>query len=144
MRSITRCMWRQAYPQSDRAGSREARGARHEAPGAREERWGGLGSGPWSLEPGASSERSDEFVHPVVDRAEGVLAQHRALCLVVELEVHPVDREVAVALLGRLDEFTAEAGPGGLRGVGERPVDALAGDDPIHHAPPFEQVVQAP
>ncbi len=41
----------------------------------------------------------DELVDPLVDRAERVLAQHGALRLVVELQVHPVDREVAAALL---------------------------------------------
>ena len=40
-------------------------------------------------------QRGDQPVDPLVDRAERVLAQHGALGLVVELEVHPVDGEVA-------------------------------------------------
>ena len=57
----------------------------------------------------------DEPLHPRVDGRERVLAQHRALGLVVELEVHPVDGEVAAVLLGRADEVAAQLGPGGLR-----------------------------
>src|SRR5262245_21185944 len=49
----------------------------------------------------------DEFLDPVVDGAERVLAQDRALGLVVELEVHPVDGEVAAALLRAADELAA-------------------------------------
>ena len=48
---------------------------------------------------GISSERGDQLLDPFVVGLERVLAQHRALRLVVELQVHPVDREVATALL---------------------------------------------
>src|ERR1044071_5955736 len=41
------------------------------------------------------SHRGDQALHPLVVGAERVLAQDRALRLVVELEVHPVDGEVA-------------------------------------------------
>src|SRR5919198_2336640 len=64
---------------------------------------------PRRLHPG------DELVYPFVDGAERVLAQHGALGLVVELQVHPVDGEVAALLLGVLDELAAQPGPGGLR-----------------------------
>ena len=57
----------------------------------------------------------DQPLHPLVVGPERVLAQHGALGLVVELEVHPVDGEVAAALLGPLDELAAQPGPGGLR-----------------------------
>ena len=62
---------------------------------------------------GASADRlqtshaCDELVDPVVDGLERVFAQHRALRLVVELEMHPVDCEVAAFLLRAPDEFTA-------------------------------------
>src|SRR3712207_7377303 len=46
----------------------------------------------------------------LVDGLEGVLAQHGALGLVVELEVHPVDGEVAALLLGPADELPAQPG----------------------------------
>ena len=48
------------------------------------------------------SHAGDEPLDPLVDRPERVLAQHGALGLVVELEVHPVDGEVAAPLLGAL------------------------------------------
>src|SRR3712207_7143803 len=41
--------------------------------------------------PPRASHRRDELLHPLVDGLERVLAQHRALRLVVELEVHPVE-----------------------------------------------------
>ena len=45
------------------------------------------------------SHARDQPLDPLVDRPERVLAQHRALRLVVQLEVHPVDGEVAPPLL---------------------------------------------
>src|SRR3954453_14171454 len=59
--------------------------------------------------------RRDELVDAVVDGLERVLAQDGALSLVVELEVHPVDGEVAALLLGAADELAAQTGAGGLR-----------------------------
>ena len=47
----------------------------------------------------------NELLHPFVHRLERVLAQHRSLGLVVQLEMHPVDRIVAAALLGVADEL---------------------------------------
>src|SRR3954451_4030731 len=57
----------------------------------------------------------DEAFHALVVRPERVLAQHGALGLVVQLEVHPVDGEVPPALLGALDEVAAQPGTRGLR-----------------------------
>src|SRR5580704_5450426 len=57
----------------------------------------------------------DELLDPLVDRTERVLAQHGPLGLVVQLEVHPVDGEVAPLLLGPADELTAQLGPRRLR-----------------------------
>src|SRR5439155_9274395 len=66
--------------------------------------------------PGApASHARDQPVHPFVVRAERVLAQHGALGLVVELEVDPVDGEVAPLLLRVPDELAAQPGPRGLR-----------------------------
>src|SRR5262245_24491460 len=61
-----------------------------------------------------ASQRGDELLDPLVVRLERVLAEHGALRLVVELQVHPVDRVVALALLGAADELAAQAGPRGL------------------------------
>ena len=61
------------------------------------------------------SHAGDQPLHPLVVRPERVLAQHGALRLVVELQVHPVDGEVAPLLLGVPDELAAQPGPGGLR-----------------------------
>src|SRR5690606_11049696 len=62
-----------------------------------------------------ASHPGDQLLHPLVDRPEGVLAQHGALRLVVELQVDPVDGEVPPLLLGAPDEVAAQPGPGGLR-----------------------------
>src|ERR1700678_2703804 len=56
----------------------------------------------------------DESLDPLIDRTERVLAQHGSLGLVVELEMDPVDGEVAPLLLGPADELTAQLRPGGL------------------------------
>src|SRR5436305_4908361 len=61
------------------------------------------------------SERSDELLHPLVFGLERVLAEHRALGLIVELQVHPVDGEVPPALLGLLDELAPQLGARRLR-----------------------------
>src|SRR5450759_5737919 len=59
--------------------------------------------------------RVDEALDALVHALEGVLAEHRALGLVVQLEVHPVDRVVAPRLLRPAHEVTTELCPGGLR-----------------------------
>src|SRR5919107_5478797 len=74
----------------------------------------GAQRGPWT----PPSHPVDELVDALVVRPEGVLAEHRALCLVVELEVDPVDGEVAPPLLRPLDELSSKPGPGGLRWAG--------------------------
>ncbi len=51
-------------------------------------------------------ERSDQPLDPLVDSPERVLAEHGPLRLVVQLEMHPVDREVPPSLLGGGDEVT--------------------------------------
>ena len=61
---------------------------------------------------GDDSHAVDEALHTLVVRLERVLAQHRPLGLVVELEVHPVDGEVAAAFLGLPDEVAAEPSAG--------------------------------
>src|ERR1700750_2593178 len=58
----------------------------------------------------------DQLLDALVNRAERVLAQHGPLRLVVQLEVHPVDGEVAPLLLGPADELAAQLGPRRLRG----------------------------
>ena len=60
-------------------------------------------------------ERGDEAFDAVVSGFERVLAQDRALRLVVQLEMDPVHREIAPALLRAPDELTAQPGPGRLR-----------------------------
>ena len=76
----------------------------------------------------------DELVDPLVDRAERVLAQHGALGLVVELEVHPVDGEVAPLLLRPADELAAQPGPGGLRRDRLGLEDVEVAGDPVDRA----------
>src|SRR4029077_15323897 len=85
----------------------------------------------------------DQLLDPLVHRAERVLAQHGPLSLVVQLEVHPVDGEVAPLLLGPADELAAQLGPRRLRRdrLGLEDVD-VAGR-PLHRPGPLQQVVQA-
>src|SRR3546814_20910072 len=71
----------------------------------------------------ASLQGGDELLDALVVGLERVLAEHGALRLVVQLQVHPVDRVVALALLGPTDELAAEPGPGGLRRRLDRFVD---------------------
>src|SRR5688500_9656082 len=82
-------------------------------------------------------------LNPFVVGSERVLAQHGALRLVVELEVHPIDGEVAPALLSLADEVAAQPGARGLRR------NALGGEDveiaghACHRSPALEQVEQS-
>src|SRR5262245_3712458 len=84
----------------------------------------------------------DELLDPLVHRPERVLAEHRPLSLIVELQVHPVDGEVPAAFLRSPDEIAAQPGPGGLRGnrlgLEDRQVVAY----PLDRPAPLEQVVQ--
>ncbi len=59
------------------------------------------------------SEPGDELLHAVVVRSEGILQQHRALRLIVQLQVHPVHCEIAPALLCSSYELPAKARPRG-------------------------------
>src|SRR6266540_6875970 len=63
----------------------------------------------------AESHPRDEFLNPLVLGAERVLAQDRALCLVIQLQVNPVHGEVPALLLRPPDELTPQACPGRLR-----------------------------
>src|SRR5579875_3531421 len=76
-----------------------------------------------------ASQRRDQPLDAVVVRAERVLEQHGPLRLVVQLQVDPVDGEVAPALLRSPHEGTSEPRPGGLRRLGHRRGDlgVLAG-----------------
>src|SRR5437588_458761 len=70
--------------------------------------------------PHQRSQRSDQLLNALVTSLEGVLAEHRALGLVVQLQVHPVDRVVALALLGLADELTAQTRPRRLGRIDHR------------------------
>src|SRR4029450_2461899 len=91
---------------------------------------------------GRRSEAGDQPLDPLVAGLERVLAQDGALGLVVELQVDPVDRVVALALLGPADELAPEAGPGGLRRGLDRLVDGLVGGDPLDHVALLQPVEQ--
>src|SRR3954447_15003799 len=84
----------------------------------------------------------DELVDALVDGLERALAQDGALRLVVELEVHPVDGEVAALLLGAADELTAQPRPGRLRRHVLRLEDPRLVGHPVDLAVALEQVVE--
>src|SRR6187402_3373194 len=88
--------------------------------------------GPVATRPGrpCGLHAGDESLDAFVDGPERVLAQHRALSLIVELEVHPVDGEVTARSLCGTDELTAKLGPRGLRRLVDRGFDVLVGGDP--------------
>src|SRR6478609_2574861 len=88
-------------------------------------------------------QRGDELLDALVVGPEGVLAEHRALGLIVELQVHPVDRVVALALLGLADELAPQAGPCGLRRGVDGIVDLGVVADPFDHAATLHLVEEA-
>src|ERR687887_1498213 len=52
--------------------------------------------------------RGDQLLDALVHAPVRVLAEHGALRLVVQLEMHPVDGEIAASLLCAADEVAAE------------------------------------
>src|SRR5215813_9958639 len=82
----------------------------------------------------------NELLDPFVDGPEGIFTENSALGLIVQLEVHPVDREVPAPFLRSPDEVTAQPSPGRLRrnrlGFEDRQVAA----QPLHRAAPLQQV----
>src|SRR4051794_3539930 len=91
----------------------------------------------------SGSHGGDQPVHPLVVGPERVLAQHRALGLVVELEVYPVDGEVTTALLRVPDELAAQPGPGGLRRGLLGLEDLHVVGHPVDRAPLLQQGIEA-
>src|SRR4051812_3898981 len=99
-------------------------------------------SGPM-VEWSGGSQGGDQLLDTLVAALEGVLAQHRALGLIVELEVHPIGRVVAFALFRPLDELAAKAGPCGLRRHVDRGVDVGVGAHALDHPVVLELVERA-
>src|SRR6476661_672374 len=96
---------------------------------------GDSGSGTSSYSSSSSSsQRGNQLLDALVAALERVLAQHCALGLIVELEVHPVDGVVTLALFGPLDEFASEPGAGGLWWDVDRGVDVGVDAHPLDHA----------
>ena len=77
----------------------------------------------------AGSEAVDQTLNTVIARAEGVLAENCALCLIVQLQMDPVDGVVALAFFGPADELTPQARPCRLWWVVHRLGDGRVG----HH-----------
>jgi hypothetical protein len=96
---------------------------------------------PLSQEP--RPEAGDQAVDPVVVRAEGVLAENRALGLVVELQVHPIDGEIPPLSFGGVDELASQLGASRLRRFLRGPLDILLVAHALDHVAPFEKVVQS-
>src|SRR4051794_12784425 len=92
----------------------------------------------------SASHAGDQPLHPLVDAGERVLAEHRALSLVVQLQVHPVDGEVAPLLLRPPHEVAAQLRAGGLRRHRLGLEDLDVARHALHLAAALEQVEQAP
>src|SRR3989304_3741989 len=88
--------------------------------------------------------RSDQTLDTLVDGAERVLAQHRSLRLIVELEVNPVDCEVPACCLGCGDEVAPQFGARGLRRILDGVVDRFVLGDPLDQALALENVEDTP
>src|SRR5581483_10853862 len=91
----------------------------------------------------SGSQGRDELLDSLVARFERVLAEPRALRLVVQLQMHPVDRVVALALLGAADELAAQPRPRRLRRLVDGPLDRLVGAHPLDHVAGLQPVEQA-
>jgi hypothetical protein len=63
--------------------------------------------------------------------------------LIVQFQMHPIDRVIAPLRLRVPDEVAAELRPGGLRRLAHRLADLVVADDAIDPARAFQQVVQA-
>src|ERR1017187_2262665 len=100
-------------------------------------------AGPGSFPVTVHLHAGDQLLHPLIDRPERVLAQDGPLRLIVELEVHPVYREVAPPLLRAPDELAPQPGPRGLRRHRLRFENIEVAGDPGHRAAPLKQVIQA-
>src|SRR5438105_4563093 len=97
----------------------------------------------FSLEDGIGLKGRDQLLDAFVAGLEGVLAQNRALRLIVQLQVHPVDRVVALALLGAPDELAAQPSARRLRRLVDGSVDRLVGAHALDEAPRLHAVEEA-
>src|SRR4029077_8923473 len=82
----------------------------------------------------------DQSLDSLVDRSERVLAQHRALGLIVEFEVHPIHGEIPTGGLGGADEFTAQPRAGGLRRLVDGFLDFFVGGDARRQTLALQQI----
>src|SRR5262245_24633068 len=82
----------------------------------------------------------DQPFDAVVAGLEGVLAEHGSLRLVVQLEMHPIDGEVALALLGALDECAPQSRARRLRRCDHGVVDVFVARGPLDLTTPLQQV----
>src|SRR3954453_2786599 len=102
----------------------------------------GLGPNGEPTTSAPSSHPVDQPLHSLVVGPEGVLAEHRALRLIVELEVYPVDGEVTPPLLGLADELAPQARASGLRRDRLGLEDLQVGGHPRGGAALLEHVLQ--
>src|SRR6476661_69219 len=99
---------------------------------------GGVSEG--ALDARGPVDRLHQALDPLVHGTKRVLAQHGALGLVVELEVHPVHGEVAAVSLGGPDEVAAQLGSRRLRRADLRLEDLDVGGDARRSTVSLEQV----
>src|SRR5699024_1636801 len=85
----------------------------------------------------------DQSSNPIIGGPERILTQHRTLRLVIEFQVHPVDREVPTAFLGAFDEVAPQLGTSGLWWHRLGFEDVQIACDPIDVAAPLHEVIQA-
>ena len=89
------------------------------------------------------SERLDELFYPFVLTLKRILAQDRALGLIIEFEMNPVNRVVPLAFLCALHKFTTQFRSGGLWRNVDRRVDIRVRADPFNETPVLHLVERA-
>ena len=88
-------------------------------------------------------EGRQESLEPIVITFEWILQQNRSLRLVVELEMYPVDGEVAPLFLCAFYKRSAHSGPSGLGRCRASELNLLIGDHGDELTLRHEAVIQA-
>ncbi len=89
------------------------------------------------------SHRLDKAFDAFVTGSERILEKHRALRLIVQLEMYPIDCEIAAALFRPADELPTESGTGRLWGLLHRGHNRFISHYPFDRPPCLHAVEHA-